>query len=253
MAILKTPAEVEVMAEAGRRLAEVLLALQTEVKVGVKTLYLDELALKLIRGAEAEPAFLGYRPAGSRKAYPYSLCVSLNNTVVHGLPSDYLIKDGDLVKLDLGLRYKGFYVDSAVTVGAGRVGREALRLLNVTKEALDRAVAEARPGRTLGDIGNTIEKLVKKNKFSVVRALIGHGIGRELHEEPQVLNFGRAGGGEELRAGMVLAIEPMVAMGSGEVRQQEDESFATADGSLAAHFEYTVAITKDGPRILTKV
>ncbi len=250
--IIKSEREIEIMAEAGKRLASVIDGLKKEVHIGVTTLFLDRLAKELIRESGSEPAFLGYRPVGSAKPYPHSICASLNDVVVHGLPSDYALKDGDLLKLDLGLKYRGFFSDSAITIPIGRVGREAEKLIHVTREALDVGIAEAKPGKTVGDIGHAIEKFVAKNGFSVVRSLTGHGIGRELHEEPQVLNFGRRGEGEELVPGMVLAIEPMVAIGSGATKQLADDSFVTADGSLSAHFEHTVAITAAGARVLTK-
>lgn len=252
MLTLKTPQEIEVMAEGGRRLAEVLRALREATRAGVTTKSLDRLAYQLIHKAGAKPAFLHYRPAGARHPYPYSLCTSLNDVVVHGQPSDYTIKDGDLVKLDLGLLYKGLYLDTATTVVVGKIGKDVARLVAATEEALGVAIAEAMIGKTLGDIGFVIERVAKKNKCSVVEGLTGHGIGRALHEEPAVLNVGRRGEGEELREGMVLAIEPMFAAGGGALRQLRDESWATADSSLAAHFEHTVAITKDGPRVLTK-
>jgi methionyl aminopeptidase len=253
MPILKTPAEIEIMAEAGRRLASVVDCLKREARAGVTTIFLDKLARKLIRESGAEPAFLGYKPAGAVKPYPYAICASLNDVVVHGLPSDRALKDGDLLKIDLGLKYRGFYSDSAITIPIGNVGRAAEKLVRITREALDIGIAEARPGKTVGDIGYAIEKYVVSHKLSVVRSLTGHGIGRELHEEPQVLNFGRKGTGEELVAGMVLAIEPMVAMGSGATKQLADDSFVTADGSLTAHWEHTVAITEEGPRVLTRI
>lgn len=253
MTTIKTPAEVEIMAEAGQRLASVVEALRKEVRAGVTTIFLDKLAKKLIKESGAEPAFLGYRPAGSEKPYPFTICASLNDVVVHGLPSDYALKSSNILKLDLGLKYKGFYSDSAITVPVGAIGREAQKLIHVTREALNIGIAEARPGKMVGDIGCAIEKFVTKNGFSVVRSLTGHGIGRDLHEEPQVLNFGRKGEGEELVPGMVLAIEPMVAMGSGATKQLADDSFITADGSPSAHWEHTVAITEQGTRILTKI
>ncbi len=249
--ILKTPEEIEVMAEGGRRLAEVLRRLAEETRAGVTTKQLDRLAYQLIHKSGAKPAFLHYRPAGARRAYPYSLCASLNDVVVHGQPSDYVVKDGDLVKLDLGLLYKGFYLDAARTVAVGRVGKDAARLVAATKEALLAAILEMKIGKTLGDIGYTVEKTAKKNRCAVADGLTGHGIGRSLHEDPTVLNVGRKGEGEELQEGTVLAIEPMLVLGHPPLKQLRDESWATADGSLAAHFEHTVAVTKDGPRALT--
>lgn len=252
MAILKSPEEIEVMAKGGVILARVLQELKRETRVGVPTIDLDRVARKLVQEAGAKPAFLHYRPAGAKKAYPYTLCVSVNDVVVHGQPSVYKIREGDLVSLDLGLRYQGFYLDAAITVAVGDVGRRAEQLLTTTEEALALGIKAAKIGHTLGDIGAAVEKIVVKNKFSVVDGLTGHGIGESLHEDPTVFNVGRKGQGEKLTAGMVLAIEPMVAIGSGAIRQLLDESYGTADGSLAAHFEHTVAITAQGPRILTR-
>jgi methionyl aminopeptidase len=258
MLTLKKPEEIEIMAEAGRKLAEVLVRLEEETRAGVKTIALDRIAYQMIHKLGAKPAFLHYRPAGARQGYPYTLCTSLNSVVVHGQPSEYVIQDGDLVKLDLGLVYKGFYADAARTVAVGKVSKEAKRLVGATQDALAVAIEEARAGKTLGDVGAAIEKVAKKNKCSVVDGLTGHGIGRALHEDPTVWNMGKKGEGEELREGMVLAIEPMFAAGKGSgrmglkaVKQMRDESWATADGSLAAHFEHTVAITARGPKILT--
>ena len=257
MAILKTSAEIELMAEGGRRLAKILATLKNEVKPGLRTRTLEEITLKLIRETKAEPAFLNYQPTASSKPYPAALCVSVNDTVVHGLPSNYVLKEGDLVKLDLGLKYKGFYVDAALTVGLEKISEKARRLLQVTERALELAVSRSYPGKRLGDIGQVIQNFVERNKFSIIKTLTGHGVGRSLHEEPTVLNFGSMGSGAKLEVGMVLAIEPMVSMSpppKGEkVLQREDDSFVTRDGSLSAHFEHTVAITEAGPRILTKI
>ncbi len=250
--LLKSAEQIEIMAEGGQRLARVLRALRDAVRPGITTKSLDELAYKLIKDSGAEPAFLNYRPTGAARAYPATLCASVNDGVVHGIPSAYVIKDGDVVKLDLGLKHRGFYLDSAITVGAGKITREAKKLIDVTRDALELAIREAQPGKTLGDVGYVVQRFVEKNKFSVVRTLTGHGIGRGLHEEPPVFNFGRRGDGDKLVPGMVLAIEPMVAVGSGATRTLRDDSFVTADGSLAAHFEHTVAITEKGPKILTQ-
>ncbi len=250
---LKTLEEVEIMAEGGRSLAEILERLKNETVAGVRTKALDKLAFDLIAQWGAEPAFLGYKPHGSGKAYPATLCVSVNETVVHGLPSEYVIQDGDLVKLDLGLIHQGFYLDAAITVGVGAVSKEARSLIAATEEALYAGIREAHPGNTIGDIGAAVEAVAKRAGFSAVTALGGHGIGRELHEDPHLSSVGPAGRGEELKAGMALAIEPMVGMGSGKVRQMSDDSFVTTDGSLAAHFEHTVAITEKGTRVLTKI
>lgn len=240
------------MATGGAILAGVLRRLDAETKPGVPTIELDTLARKLIVGAGAKPAFLHYRPAGAHKAYPYTLCVSVNDVVVHGQPSVYKIREGDLVKLDLGLKYQGLYLDAAITVPVGDVGAQAKKLIQTTKDALAAGIKEAKAGRSIGSLGYAIQKVIEKNKFSVVEGLTGHGIGAALHEDPTVFNVGRKGHGEDLEVGMVIAIEPMVAIGAGAIRQLLDESYGTADGSLAAHFEHTVAITPTGPRILTK-
>lgn len=236
---------------AGRKLAAVLNALEKETRAGVIAKDLDKLAYDLILAEGAKPAFLNSRPGGADKPYPYTLCISLNDVVVHGQPSNYVIKDGDVASLDLGLKYKGYYVDSAITVGVGTITKEANKLMEATKEALVAGIKEAKLGNTLGDVGYAIANVVHKRGFSVADGLVGHGIGRTLHEDPIVFNFGRRGEGEELEEGMVIAIEPMVNAGGSAVRTLKDESFATRDGSLSAHFEHTVAITKHGPQILT--
>ena len=251
MLILKSPSEIELMAEGGHRLADVLRHLVDETHAGVTTKQLDRIAYELIHQSGAKPAFLHYRPAGARRAYPYTLCASINDVVVHGQPSDYVIQDGDLVKLDLGLIYKKFYADAAVTVMVGKVGPEAKKLVAATVEALAAGIKEVKPGKTLGDIGFAVGKVAEKNNFSVADGLTGHGIGRNLHEDPTVFNFGERGDDEELRPGMVLAIEPMFTAGAGAIKQIKDESYATRDGSLAAHFEHTVAVTETGVRVLT--
>lgn len=241
------------MAAGGAILAGVLRRLEGEVKPGVTTIELDRLARLLITGAGAKPAFLHYRPAGAARAYPYTLCASINDVVVHGQPSVYKIREGDLVKLDLGLKFEGLYLDAAITVPVGDVGARAKKLIQTTKDALAAGIKEAKPGNTVGDVGCAIQKQIEKNKFSVVEGLTGHGIGTALHEDPTIFNFGKKGQGEDLEVGMVIAIEPMVSIGGGAIRQLLDESYGTADGSLSAHFEHTVAITAKGPRILTKI
>lgn len=252
MLTLKTPEEVEIMAEGGRRLAAVLARLREVTRAGVTTRSLDRLSYQMIHASGAKPAFLHYRPLGATRAYPYSLCTLVNGVVVHGQPLDYVIRDGDLVKLDLGLIYKKFYSDAAVTVMVGKVSREAQRLVTATEEALAAGIAQAVLGNTLGDIGAAIAAVAKKNKCAVAEGLTGHGIGRDLHEEPPVFNFGCKGEGEGLQEGTVIAIEPMFTAGKGALTQLDDESWATADGSPAAHFEHTVAVAKNGPRILTQ-
>ncbi len=253
MLILKTPEEIDIMAEGGHRLANVLRQLAAETRAGVTTRKLDSIAYELIHQAGGEPAFLNYRPDGARRPYPYTLCASVNGVVVHGQPSDYVVQDGDLVKLDLGLIYKKYYSDAAVTVGVGNISREAKKLIAATQEALAAAIKEVKPGKTLGDIGFAIAQVAKKNKCGIAEGLGGHGIGRALHEDPFVFNFGENGEGEELKPGMALAIEPMFTAGSGATKQvQHDESYVTKDGSLSAHFEHTVAVTEGEALVLTK-
>ena len=249
---LRTPEEINIMAEGGRRLGAVLLRLRDEVRPGVTTLELDRAARAIIVDGGDTPAFLNYRPEGARRAYPYTLCASVNNVVVHGQPSTYALREGDIIKLDLGLKHKGFYIDAAITVGVGYISAEAKKLIAVTEESLYAGIKEAKPGKTLGDIGYAIEKVVRKNRFSVAEGLTGHGIGRALHEEPTVFNFGDRSTGMKLAPGMVIAIEPMVTIGGGAIMQLSDEGYGTVDKTWAAHFEHTVAITKDGPMILTK-
>jgi len=251
MGFLKTPAEIELMSEAGKRLGEILALLAAEVRPGLETLYFDEKAFDLIKKSGAEPAFLNYRPTGAKKGYPATICVSVNDVIVHGTPSNYVVKDGDLVSLDLGLVWKRFYSDAAVSICAGKTDPLKKRLIETTREALKLGIGAAKPGSALGDIGYAIEHYVKSQGLSIAEGLTGHGIGRELHEEPYVYNFGKKGQGDKLKPGMVIAIEPMVVTGHPKIKQLQDDSYATADGSLAAHFEHTVAITENGPKILT--
>ena len=253
MAILKTPEEIKIMAEAGRILAEVLQSLKKEVKEGVSTNSIDKLAKKLIEKAGATPAFLGYRSGKEGKAFPASICASINEIVVHGLPSDIPLKKGDIVSIDTGVKYKNFNADSAFTVAIGVVPNEIRKLLNITEEAMYLGIKAACVGNTLGDIGFAIQNHVQKNNYSIVESLTGHGIGRNLHESPNVLNLGKPGAGEEIVEGMVLAIEPMVSVGKGRIQQLPDDSFCMEDGSLSAHFEHTIAIIRSGPKILTKI
>ncbi len=249
---LKTKAEIKIMAEGGKILAQVRDRLAREAKEGVILKELDNLAEKLIRSAGAIPAFLGYRPGGAEKSYPSSICASVNEVVVHGLPTKYKLKSGDILKIDLGVLYKSFYTDTAVTVGIGQISVQAEKLISVTKKALELAIENCQPGKTLGDIGFVINKYARSQGFKVIKGLTGHGIGKQLHEDPIVYNEGREKMGPKLVPGMVLAIEPMLSAGNPEVVQLEDESYATRDGSLSAQFEHTVAITENGPYILTK-
>ena len=239
------------MAESGKILGHILKTLQSAAKIGVTTKELDKIAYKMALEANSVPVFLNYRPSGASKGYPASICASINDIIVHGIPSDYSLKNGDLLKIDSGVKYKNYCSDSAITVAIGNVNETAKRIMKVTELALMAGISQAIVGNTVGDIGFAIESVAKRNGFSVADGLTGHGIGRNLHEDPYVLNFGKKGKGELLREGMVIAIEPMLTAGRGEIIQTDEESYATADGSLSAHFEHTVAITKSGPRILT--
>ncbi|HEY4484624.1 MAG TPA: type I methionyl aminopeptidase [Candidatus Paceibacterota bacterium] len=250
---IKSQQQIKVMAESGKILKEILDQLASVVRPGIATEEIDKLARELVLSwqkklpkAEIKSSFFNYR------GYPAFTCVSINDEVVHGLPSDRVIKEGDIVGLDFAIKYQGLHVDSALTVGVGKISTEAKKLIRVTQEALDVGIEEARVGNTTGDIGFAVQKYVEKNGFSVVRELVGHGVGGELHEEPYVPNYGRKGQGETLKEGMTIAIEPMVNIGSYEVVIAKDgTTYKTKDGSLSAHFEHTVAITKDGPEILT--
>lgn len=248
MIILKTPAEIEIMAEASRVVAEVLEIVRKEVRSGISTDDLDRLAEKEIRARGATPAFKGYRN------YPKTLCASVNEQVVHGIPSGRKLKDGDIIGLDLGAIVGGFYGDSAVTVAVGRVPEKIATLVMVTEESLTLGIEQAVVGNRLTDISHAVQRHIESAGYSVVTEFVGHGIGRHLHEEPQVPNYGKPGQGPRLQSGMVLAIEPMVNMGGSAVRVLEDRWTAvTADGSLSAHFEHTIAIQPSGPaRILSR-
>ena len=235
------------MRKAAELVAAILAELEAAVAPGVSTKDLDALAEKLTRDAGALPAFKGYR------GYPATLCASVNEQVVHGIPGPAPLADGDIVSLDIGVKLNGYFGDSAVTVPVGSVDDRTVQLLDVTREALDKAIAQARVGKRLSDIGHAVQAHVEAHGFSVVREFVGHGIGEELHEDPQVPNYGQPGRGPKLAEGMVLALEPMVAMGRPDVRVLSDGWTAvTRDGSLAAHFEHTVAVTGDGPLVLTR-
>lgn len=251
---LKSAEEIAIMNEGGRRHAAILAELASLVKPGVSTLVLEEEALRLIQVALAKPAFLGYTPAGARRPYPAALCVSINEEIVHGIPNEAerIINEGDLVSLDLGIIYKDLITDAAVTVGAGAVDDEGRELLRIGKLCLTRGIEAAKPGKTVGDIGVAISAVVSGTDFSLAKDLVGHGVGYSVHEEPLVPNEGKAGKGVELMPGMVIAIEPMVNAGKGDIKVLRDGyTIATKDGSRSVHFEHTVAITGNGNIILT--
>jgi methionyl aminopeptidase len=245
--VCRSAAELDRMDKANQFVAQVLIELEAAVAPGVTTADLDRLAERLVREGGAAPAFKGYR------GYPATLCASVNEEVVHGIPSPArVLREGDIISLDIGARLDGFFGDSAVTVAVGTVPEQTTRLLGVTRESLERAIAQVQVGGRLSDVSHAVQSWVEAHGFSIVREFVGHGIGEALHEEPQIPNYGRPGRGPRLEEGMVLAIEPMVAMGKPETRVLKDGWTAvTRDGSLAAHFEHTVAVTAAGPRVLT--
>jgi methionyl aminopeptidase len=249
---LKSSREIEIMRRANVIVAEILQELKQKAAPGVTTLELDVLAEELTLKKKAVPAFKGYAVAG--RVFPRSLCVSINEEIVHGIPSNRPLREGDIVGLDFGVIYDGFYGDSAVTIGIGKVSDEATRLMKVTEQALYNGIEQLQEGKRLGDLGAAVQKTAENAGFSVVRVFVGHGIGKKLHEEPPVPNYGEPHRGLRLKEGMVLAIEPMINVGGCEVEIKEDGWTAvTKDGSLAAHFEHSVAITKNGPYILSQL
>jgi methionyl aminopeptidase len=246
MIIRKTPAQVEKMAAAGRILTRCLRMVTARARPGVTTKDLDTAAEKFIRSQDAQPAFKGYR------GFPGSICASPNSMVVHGIPGSYELKRGDVLSIDIGVIKDGWVADAAITIPVGPIGPEARKLLDVTKAALFAGAEQMQPGNNLGDVSAAIQKTVEIEGLSIIRTLVGHGIGRDMHEDPQVPNFGEPGRGPVLEEGTVLAIEPMVNAGGALVRMGDDGwAVYTQDGSLAAHFEFTVAVTARGPRILT--
>jgi methionyl aminopeptidase len=244
--IVKTPEQIEAMAAAGAIQARCLRMLRSKCRPGVTTADLDEAAARFIASQGAEASFLGYR------GFPKSICASPNSMVVHGIPGPYELRRGDVISLDVGVTKDGWVADAALTVAVEPVDAEAKRLLATTERALHAGIAEARLGNHLGDVSAAIQRTVEVDRMSIIRSLVGHGIGRAMHEDPQIPNYGEPGRGPELEPGMVLAIEPMVNAGGPGVRLGDDNwAVYSEDGSLAAHFEFTVAVTDDGPRVLT--
>jgi methionyl aminopeptidase len=244
--VKKTPAEIDKMARAGEILVRTMDLLAGKIRPGVTTGELDRAAERFIRSQGATPAFKGYR------GFPGSICTSPNDMVVHGIPGAFKLSRGDILSVDIGVVYDGWVADAARTFPVGEITPVAAKLLDVTRDALFRAVEQCVPGNRLGDLGHAVQQHVEDGGFSVVRSLVGHGIGRNMHEEPQIPNYGQPGKGTPLEAGMVLAVEPMTTAGRHLVRMGDDGwAIYSQDGSLAAHFEFTVAITADGPRILT--
>ncbi|MBR5452460.1 MAG: type I methionyl aminopeptidase [Clostridia bacterium] len=249
MIVLKNTDQLAYMREAGKITGEALALAGEAVRPGISTYELDTMIRKCIEKHGAKPSFLGYG------GFPGSACISINDQVIHGIPSKKaILKDGDIVKIDVGAFYRGYHGDSARTFPVGEVSPEAMRLIEVTKESFYRGIAQIGEGARIGDIGSAIDTYVRENGYSVVRKYIGHGVGRELHEDPEVPNFGTAGRGPRLAAGMVIAIEPMVNVGTHEVKELSDGwTVVTADGKLSAHYEHTVAVTSNGAVLLTEV
>jgi len=246
MITIKSPREIEIMRRSGKITAKTLARLIEAAKPGVTTRELDRIADESIRALGGIPTFIGYN------GYPSAICTSVNDEVVHGMPGPRTLLDGDLLSIDIGTTLEGYVSDSAVTVAIGRVSETAQRLMRVTQECLMAGIAEMQAGNRLGDIGHAVQQHAEAAGFGVVRALVGHGVGRKMHEDPQVPNYGQAGTGTTLRTGLVLAIEPMITEGSWEVETLDDGwTVVTEDGKLAAHFEHTIAITDQGPKILT--
>jgi len=244
---IKTKEEIKIMAEAGKLLAGVLEEVKQKVKPGVTTQELNNLAEKLILKSDSKPAFLGYND------FPATLCTSINEVIVHQIPSDYQLKNGDILSLDIGLIHQGYYSDMATTVPVGEIKPETARLLMITRKSLRIAIKKIRPGNTVGDIGETIQRYIEKRGFNIVKELCGHGIGKDLHEDPEILNYGKRRKGDELKEGMVLCLEPMATIGSGKIKKAPDGyGLQTIDGSLSAHFEHMIAVTENGARILTE-
>ncbi len=251
----KTKEDIQILREGGRRHAEILQALKEMVKPGVTAKELNDEAHRLIIEKGDTPAFLDYQPSGARRPFPASLCVSVNDEIVHGIPNEEnkILKEGDIVALDLGLIHKGLITDAAITVPVGEVSKELVKLLESTREALYRAIKAAKGGKKVGDVGMAIERVATASKLGVVVELSGHGVGYDVHEDPYVPNYGEAGSGETLTPGMVLAIEPIFTLGNGKIFLDKDGyTYKTKDGTPAAHFEHTILITKGEPEILTQ-
>jgi len=252
MIFLKKEEEIEILKEGGKILSLIMKNLKKEVKIGISLEELDKKAYKLIKSYQAEPAFLNYQPSFAQKPFPNSLCVSLNEVIVHGIPyKNIFLKNGDIVSLDLGIKYKGFYTDMAITIGLGKIKKNYQRMILTAKKALKSAISLLKEGKRLGDVGFIIEKTIRNHGFQPIKDLAGHGVGYYLHEEPLVYNFGKPNEGIELKRGMVLAIEPMLTNGCGLIVENEDGSFKTIDEKVAVHFEATVAVGKNKGIVIT--
>lgn len=256
MITIKTKEEIEILREGGRRLAEIMKVISQTVRPGISSVELNNLAERLATEGGDKPAFLNYRPYGAKRPYPASLCVSVNDEIVHGIPNEgeKILKEGDIVSLDMGLIHKGLITDMAITVPVGKIDDSVQRLIEVCKESLMKGIEAANGGNTIGDIGFAIERHIRPFGYGIVRELAGHGVGYKVHEQPYVPNFGRKGVGEKLKPGMILAIEPMLNEGTREViLDKDDYTYRTKDGKRSAHFEHTILITKKRAEILTKI
>lgn len=249
----KNEEEIAILRECGRRLAGILCRVAAEARPSISTRDLDLIAEQLIIAEHGTPVFKGYKIKEAKTAFPASICASINDEIVHGIPHERrILKEGDIIGIDIGMRWNGLVTDMAVTVGIGKISSDAERLIRATQEALDAGIAAVRPGAHIGDIGCAIEARLKKDNLGIIRDLAGHGVGYELHEPPLIPNYGKPGTGAVLQEGMVIAIEPMATLGGWRIILDADEwTFRTADGSLAAHFEHTVAVTRTGTEILT--
>lgn len=247
MVNIYTDKEIEIIRQGGKILAKIIKETAKHAKSGITTKELDKVAQDLIFSYGAKPAFKGFND------YPAALCASINEEIVHAVPSERKLKPGDLLTLDLGIRFKGYCTDMAITLPIGKIDKKLKKLVAVTKESLELAIKECKPGNHLGDIGWAIQHYIEKEGFNVIRDLVGHGVGRSVHEDPQILNYGRKGTGQELIKGMVLAIEPMIVIGDWGIEKTEDGfGFRSKDRSISAHFEHTIAITKKGAKVLTE-
>lgn len=240
--------EIEILRQGGKILAKIIEELKKEVKPGVTTKYLNKVAKDLVFSWGAEPSFEGF------EGFPAALCTSINQEIVHAVPGKRKLKEGDILSLDLGIRLEEFCTDMAITIPIGKIDKKTRKLIKITKEALKVGIKQAKPGNHLGDIGHAIQKYVEKNGFNVVRELVGHGVGKQVHEAPRIPNYGSPDEGPELKSGMVLALEPMVTVGDWHVEKTKGGfGYKTVDNSLSCHFEHTIAITPKGPKVLTKI
>ena len=248
MILIKTPEEIQIMAEGGKLLSKIVKVLEKKIKPGIKTKELDRAIEALIFNCGGKPNFKG------QDGYPAALCTSINEEIVHSVPSKRILKEGDIITLDCGLLWKSFHTDMAVTIPVGKISSQAEKLIQSTKEALKKGIKKVRPGNTFGDIGNAIQEYAESQGFNVVRELCGHGIGRNLHEDPQILNYGKKHSGLKIKEGMVFCIEPMLTAGNWKIKKGKDGySYETKDGSLSAHSEHMMAVTKNGVKVLTVV